>query len=126
MHEAGLRRYEYRAQTAIDEKHFEVCHDLSLFNEWRDHAKRQLIVELRAHIYGKRHPDKHVIRYPENWWEAVKERFAPAWFRDRYPVRFVTITATLEEVYPELSAVLPEKHPVMRFATASHIESPTW
>jgi hypothetical protein len=28
------------------------------------------------------------IKCPANWWEAVKERWAPAWFKARWPVQY--------------------------------------
>lgn len=32
---------------------------------------------------------------PFNWWDAVKLRFAPAWFLRRYPAKTVTLERTL-------------------------------
>lgn len=31
------------------------------------------------------------IKYPSNWKEAIKERFAPRWFLKRWPVRYDTL-----------------------------------
>jgi len=121
-----LQRKEYAAQVALDEREIELCQKRGTVEEIRDHARRQLVMTMRAAIYGKDHPKRHVIRYPETWWEAVKERFAPAWFRDRYPVRFVEISASLEELYPEIETALPDRMPVMKFHIAKRIECPIW
>lgn len=124
--EVELRAQQYRSQIAINERSLVTCRQLAEISEYRDHAKQRLVMELRAFIYGKDHPKKHIIRYPETWWEAVKERFAPAWFRDRWPVRYTEITASLEELYPEVSAALPDKNPVMRFRIANKLDIPIW
>ena len=29
----------------------------------------------------------HSMEFPENWWEALKDAWAPVWFRKRWPVR---------------------------------------
>jgi hypothetical protein len=29
--------------------------------------------------------------WPANWWEAVKERFAPQWFKSRWPVKLLKV-----------------------------------
>ena len=121
-----LWRNEYAAQISIDEREIALCENRGQLEEIRDYARRQLVMTMRADIFGKDHPKRHVVRYPETWWEAVKERFAPAWFRDRYPVRFVEISASLKELYPEVEPCLPDRNPVMRFHVSKRIESPTW
>ena len=35
------------------------------------------------------------IKYPRNWWEALKERFAPEWFKRAYPVDYFHIEQSL-------------------------------
>lgn len=109
----GLQRMDYAARVSIDEKQKLRCPQA----EWRkfeDRARNQVIHELRLAVYGKDHPDRHVIRFPADWWQAVKERFAPAWFRDRWPVVFTEIGVSLKELYPDIEPVLPDQGPVMR------------
>jgi hypothetical protein len=110
-----LRLKEYAARAELDEREMELCRRHGRLETFRDIAQQRLVMILRAEIYGKDHPKKHVIRYPETWWEAVKERFGPAWFLDRFPVRFVEISASLEELYPEIEPALADKMPVMKF-----------
>ena len=47
------------------------------------------------------------IRYPADWWQALKKRFAPRWFLARWPVVHTVVEA--RAYYPKLA--LPyEKH----------------
>lgn len=124
--EVTLARKEYAAQVAIDRHQLDLCRQRGKVETLHDHATNQLHLLMRAFIYGKDHPSKHVVRYPADWWQAVKERFAPVWFRDRYPVQFITVTASLEELYPEIEPALPDQSPVMKFIVKKKIEFPIW
>lgn len=57
------------------------------------------------------------VSYPANWWEAVKERFAPKWFLKRYPVKYETKgvkeSYSVDAFYDKVS--IPEYEPVVRF-----------
>ena len=33
------------------------------------------------------------LKYPADWWQAVRERFAPRWWLKRHPVHYFTRTA---------------------------------
>lgn len=120
-----LRRRDYAARVAIDERELDVCRRGTV-REMRDHANRRLVQELRVAIFGKDHPGKHVIRFPADWWQAVKDRFAPAWFRDRWPVRFTEVTASLAELYPHVKPCLTNESPVMRFHVHRRDQYPIW
>ena len=124
--EIELSRQEYAASIRLCEKEMEDCRRLGRLEVIRDHATQQLVMTLHASIYGKHHEDRHVIRYPATWWDAVKERFAPAWFRDRYPVCFTEVTASLKELYPDLTLELPDKNPVIKFAVTKQPMYPVW
>ena len=49
------------------------------------------------------------IEYPANWKEAVKERFAPRWFKRRWPVKKITHRYNARILYPLIS-IPKEKH----------------
>lgn len=106
-----LQRMDLTATHEIEERQLAVLSKAELIEE-RDRTRNALIRHLRISIYGKKHPEKEIIRYPSDWWQAVKQRFAPAWFLKRYPVQFSTVTAILEELYPEVKPSLPSKNPV--------------
>ena len=79
-----------------------------------DETRDRLIYTLRAEIYGKHHPERQLVRYPNTWWDAFKEAWAPDWFLRRYPVRYITVNVSLEETYPEFKPAIPGKPPVVR------------
>lgn len=110
-----LQRRDYRTRIEIDRRQYETLRGRAILEDMLDRATGNLIREAQFHIYGKDHPERHVIRFPSNWWEAVKERFAPAWFLDIYPVVFTEINASLQENYPDIEPALPDRAPVLRF-----------
>ena len=65
-----------------------------------------LMVGLRQAIWGEK---LEVIRYPANWLEAVKERFAPEWVKRRRPVLYREIE--VRALYPRIS--LPKESPIV-------------
>ena len=124
--EIHLERQTYARRQEIEDREIQNVKRHGHYQDFMDHARRCLVMEMRMDIYGKRHPDRHVIRYPADWWQAVKERFAPAWFRDKYPVVFTEVTASLNETYPDIQPALPDREPVLRFIVASKPEYYTW
>lgn len=120
-----LERKRYEVQLCVKEKTLLAIERLGHFSLERNPFRNELIYKLHYEVYGKVHSSQHVIRYPANWWEAVKERFAPAWFRDRYPVTFIQITATAEELYPDIPS-LPDGSPVIKFAVHRQPDFPIW
>lgn len=116
-----LHPKQYALSQRVDLRALERRSD---FNEIKDNIKHEMLLELRAYIYGYDHPEEHIISYPENWWEAVKERFAPSWFRDKYPVRFTAHTATLEEIFPDIEPM--QKGSVMRMNVLQTPTYPIW
>ena len=109
-----LERMEYEAQVRLDNQLVEALRSRGKESVILDRARNQLAMSLRVAVYGKQHPDKHVVRYPADWWEAAKDRFAPAWFTDKYPIKFICITAGLKELYPEIQPAIPDESPVLR------------
>ncbi len=51
----------------------------------------RLAVEIRRHMLAVDEESQvREVSYPRDWWEAVKQRFAPSWFLCRWPIRFRT------------------------------------
>jgi hypothetical protein len=121
-----LQRKDYSSQVLVDEREIESCRRLGRVEEFFDQARGALVMNMRASIYGKDHAKQHLVRYPETWWDAVKEKFAPAWFCDRYPVSFVVISTSIEELYPDFKPALPDMSPVVRINVAKQFEIPIW
>ena len=47
-------------------------------------------------------------KFPLDWREALKERFAPSWFKKRWPIRYHQIN--VEVHYPKVSLPLHEHY----------------
>jgi hypothetical protein len=120
IREIELRRKEIATQQAIDIREVEWCKQNGRYAEHLDHARHQLVMSMRAYIFGKDHPKREVVIYPETWWDAVTDRFAPTWFRSRFPVKYTKVTASLEEVYPDIRPAIPDKHAVLMFTVQTH------
>jgi hypothetical protein len=58
------------------------------------------------------------VKYPANWWEAVKERFAPAWALKRWPVRYRVWEPFV--IYPQIK--LPNAQQFVKIRELSPLE----
>lgn len=65
----------------------------------KDEVFNALVYQLEAHIFGQ-NIKTVTVRYPRDWREAIKERFAPAWFTRRWPVRYEVTTIDVLALYP--------------------------
>lgn len=74
----------------------------SLFETW---AEDTITVRVKQEILGE-HLERAEVRYPLNWKEAVKDRFAPEWFKARWPVREKVVKIDVRALYPKMS--IPE------------------
>lgn len=80
---------------------------MDYFTDWMSNRIR---VQVRGFLWGKE-IESYELRYPLNWVEAFKERWAPAWLLRRSPVRCVTKTISLKAIYPTLRHLVPEHEP---------------
>lgn len=84
---------------------------LTLFGEW---PLRNLQIDMRwettiiqnmamtweaeyAKAFLQRIQLKASHKWPRDWWEAVKERWAPAWFKERWPVQYNSVEYDIDE-----------------------------
>lgn len=71
---------------------------------WADDITESLIVELDTYFVGMAGDRVCVLRrWPQTWWDAVKERWFPVWAKRRWPVQYEVID--IDE--PLYSAVCP-------------------
>lgn len=121
--EVVLARQDYMAQVALDQEQLAWCRRAAHREQILEEANHQLLLRLRATVYGLEHPKRHVVEYPKTWWDAVKVRFAPAWFLRRWPVDYTVVTASLSETYPGLTPSLPNHPPVWKIALLNNTRS---
>ena len=63
----------------------------------------QVLYEVRGFIWARNFKTV-VIKYPLNWWEAVKERWFYDWMLERWPVRYQERIIEATALYPEYNA----------------------
>ena len=59
-------------------------------------------VGIRQAVYAET-LERVECKYPVDWWEAVKERWLPAWAKRRWPVRYKHVALTAKCYYPKIS-----------------------
>lgn len=77
---------------------------------YEDDLADNLIWSMKACVFGEK-GSRIVIEYPQDWWEALKDRWAPNWFKRRYPVLYTRHDINPQTIYRNLKISLPhERH----------------
>jgi len=76
-----------------------------------DRLSRDLIITAECSIASQR-LDAFTVKYPENWIEAIKERWAPRWLLNKYPIKYHQKIYEVKAYYPKL-AIPDEQHYVL-------------
>lgn len=61
------------------------------YGERKSEFDTVLIKELEWQWFGIRRKVNEEIKYPKDWWEALKERFFPKWLLRRFPVEYTKV-----------------------------------
>lgn len=95
-----LRVMKLSISHAVDEMEFVygTKPDLEVLT---DCIAASMVFKLNAKVAYRELPE---IRYPKNWVEAIKQRWAPEWFLKRYPVKYTVYDAKV--FYPDI--VIPD------------------
>lgn len=56
-------------------------------------------------VWGQRIGERVIVKHPIDWKEAIKERFAPGWLLNRYPVRYSETVLDLAVLFPKFRAM---------------------
>ena len=94
-----LQRMEYTIRHEVSDL---VCGDNLHFKRFIDYETGGMIHQLRALLLGRINQEV-IIKYPMDWWQAVKEHFAPKWFLIRWPVKYKEEGIRATELYPSLN-----------------------
>jgi hypothetical protein len=78
-----------------------------------DPMTQQMVITIQQDILG-RATRQIYTEYPADWWQAVKERFAPHWFLRRWPIRYTKIELHADELYPKIA--LPKESHALRLS----------
>lgn len=80
------------------------------WNVYEDVAKN-MIIELTSFIAKETLLDE-TIKYPSNWWEALKERWLPIWAKKLRPIKYTTKHFNAIAIYPKIS--IPDDGPIIK------------
>lgn len=72
----------------------------------------ECIVRFYFGVFGET-LDEIEVQYPADWWQALRERWFPAWWLRRWPVQYTARTLRAEAVYPKVSAPDVGEHVVL-------------
>lgn len=61
-----------------------------------------IVYQFRAHLWSESVGPTNV-RYPRDWWQALKERWFPQWLKKRYPVEYEVRNLDWRAVYPDFA-----------------------
>jgi hypothetical protein len=95
------------AQRALDESQIQFA-NLGSIEQYTHHVAKELIFSLTARVANK---DLGSFQHPKDWWQAVKERWAPKWFLKKYPVEYTVYTA--KAFYPDIK--IPDHQEYVQF-----------
>ena len=74
--------------------------DFEYLSEW---MKDTILMRVRQPIWGAGPFLGEPIKHPADWKEAVKQRFAPRWFKRRWPIKFTVHRFEARVLYPWVS-----------------------
>jgi hypothetical protein len=66
------------------------------------HLERLVELRLRGFLWAQQ-IEQFSYRQPEDWWQAVKERWMPAWALSHWPVKYTRHTVDVKAVYTKLN-----------------------
>lgn len=92
---------------------------LSMAKEYYD--KDMVIQQFDRWFYKERLEEKDVsfkYQVPSSWFQMFKEKYAPDWFIEKYPIKYDTMTATskvsFDVAYPDFEPANAMEYVVLR------------
>lgn len=74
------------------------------------HTMDALIMQVRGYVWGEHESlQRQEIKYPRDWWQAFRERWFPAWWLKRYPVKYREIVLDVKAIYPTFKPSVPNR-----------------
>jgi hypothetical protein len=66
-----------------------------------DHAAQAMVLRTLQRVASKK-LDVKTVRFPSDWWQAVKRRFFPAWALAKWPVQYTEVTMEANAYMPDI------------------------
>jgi hypothetical protein len=105
--EVKLERFKFAVMQRLSGDVLDYIDSLDV-SDHVDFISNDIQIRIRGFVYGERQ-EPIVIKYPRDWWQALKKRFASAWFLARYPVLHTIVEITPAVIYPNLKISLPNE-----------------
>ena len=80
--------------------------DGEIINHLVHEVAHQFTVELNGYLLGE-YPEPVLVTHPRDWWEALRARWAPAWWIRRHPIIETTHKIDFFVLYPDFKPKLP-------------------
>jgi hypothetical protein len=74
----------------------------------RDQIIGHIVAKVQGYIWSEQ-LETWDVKYPSDWWQAFKERWAPKWAKKRWPVEYQYHRYELKALYPEFKVSVPEQ-----------------
>lgn len=65
-----------------------------------DSCTQDMVLRMERYLYGTKLSD-FTVKHPADWFEALKERWFPAWLLKRYPVLYTHHRVEQHAVFPD-------------------------
>lgn len=95
MPETTLDVIELGAQAIVTDR----VRDSLKYESQYEPSLRATTINSFMRLAGQRFPEKR-FEYPSTWWDALKERWYPAWALRRWPAARTVVTWSPKVVYP--------------------------
>jgi hypothetical protein len=93
-----LERFTYMAQSKISKEGLVTTMEPEvIIKDAADH----IIMTMKQGIFGKQ-LEHAEVSYPSDWWQAIKEHFAPKWFTQKYPIIYKCFIWDVRALYPTI------------------------
>lgn len=127
MYEYTMGFRKYGEQRVLDE-HTAVSGPYTV-QSFVDHEMNGLVLRVSRHVAANRileRVQEQPVHFPANPWQHLKERFAPAWFTRRWPVRTRTVVVRMhvdvDALYPQVAVPIGNTAGLVRFHEAARFE----
>ena len=71
------------------------------FSTVADWMSDDIVLRIKQEVWG-REVERQEHQWPADWWQAVKERWFPAWAKKRWPIKYRHVRILARELYPKM------------------------
>jgi hypothetical protein len=100
-----LKKFQYFINYSVDRRFLNDPNIETYFDDFTGN----LIVKIRDYIWAEPETKDLEFKYPETIWEYFKEKYAPRWFRNKFPVKYKVYKTDIRMVYPEFKKRVPNE-----------------